>query len=350
MSFLQGTRIILVSACTCILASTLWADQIVLKNGDRVTGSIVKKDGKSLTVKTDHFGVVTTDWDQVATITADKTVNVVLKDGKTAKGTLATANGQVEIVGANLTVAPADITTIRDAGEQTAYERLLKPTFGQLWTGTGSLGLAGTKGNADTLTFTTGIAASRTTNTDKTAVYFNVIKASSAVNGVSSDTAQAVHGGLSYNHNLASRIFANVFNDYQYDKFQDLNLRVIFGGGIGFHAVKAKRHQLDMVAGADYNHASFSGTPTLIQSSAEFYFGDDYNLKLTGSTALVQSFRFFDGGGAHRINFDVGASTKISKWLNWNLSLSERYVSDPAPTKKNNDFLYTTGLGITFGK
>ena len=38
----------------------MWGDQIVLKNGDRVTGSIIKKDGKSLTIKTDHFGVVTT--------------------------------------------------------------------------------------------------------------------------------------------------------------------------------------------------------------------------------------------------------------------------------------------------
>ena len=27
------------------------ADQIVMKNGDRVTGSIVKKDGKNLTIK-----------------------------------------------------------------------------------------------------------------------------------------------------------------------------------------------------------------------------------------------------------------------------------------------------------
>jgi hypothetical protein len=41
------------------------ADQVVLKNGDRVTGSIIKKGGKNLTIKTDSFGVVTTSWDQV---------------------------------------------------------------------------------------------------------------------------------------------------------------------------------------------------------------------------------------------------------------------------------------------
>ena len=57
-----------------------------MKNGDRVTGSIVKKDGKNLTIKTEQFGVVTTAWDQVESITADKPVNVVLQDGKTAPG------------------------------------------------------------------------------------------------------------------------------------------------------------------------------------------------------------------------------------------------------------------------
>ena len=48
------------SLFVCLSVSAAWADQVVLKNGDRVTGSIVKKDAKNLTIKTDHFGVVTT--------------------------------------------------------------------------------------------------------------------------------------------------------------------------------------------------------------------------------------------------------------------------------------------------
>jgi len=60
MSFSRSKRLPLVASCVCILAGVAWADQIVLKNGDRVTGSIVKKDGKTLTIKTEHFGVVTT--------------------------------------------------------------------------------------------------------------------------------------------------------------------------------------------------------------------------------------------------------------------------------------------------
>ena len=54
--------------------------------------------------------------------------------------------------------------------------------------------------------------------------------------------------------------------------------------------------------------------------------------------------------GIYRVNFDVGLDTKIWKWLSWNLSLSDRFLSDPAPGRKTNDLLYTTGIGITFGK
>jgi len=50
------------------------------------------------------------------------------------------------------------------------------------------------------------------------------------------------------------------------------------------------------------------------------------------------------------VNFDIGAATKIGKWLSWNVSLSDRYLNNPAPGRKTNDFLYTTGLGITFAR
>ncbi|MFM2125397.1 MAG: hypothetical protein RL328_1848, partial [Acidobacteriota bacterium] len=35
-----------------LAATALWADQITLKNGDRITGSIVKADTKELVIKT----------------------------------------------------------------------------------------------------------------------------------------------------------------------------------------------------------------------------------------------------------------------------------------------------------
>ena len=336
-----------------LLANTILADQVVMKNGDRVTGTIVRKDGKDLTIKTDQFGLVTTAWDQVDTVRIDTPVTVVLQDGKTVQSQVVTRAGRVEVNnnGVPISVPPAEITTIRGPAEQKAYERLLNPGWGQLWAGSGTIGFAGTSGNAKTLTFTTGLTAARVTNTDKISIYFNTIKASALINGKSADTAQAIRGGLGYDHNLSPRMFVNVFNDWEYDKFQNLDLRFVVGGGLGFHAFKRERSVLDLLGGVDFNHSSFS-TP-LVRNSAEAYWGDEYTHKLSGTTSLVQSFRMFNDltdTGSYRVNFDVGASTKIAKWLNWNLSLSDRYLNHPAPGRKTNDLLYTTGLGITFAR
>ena len=350
---LSKIRILSLSLLVCLAVSAAWADQVVMKNGDRVTGSIIKKDGKNLTIKTDHFGVVTTSWDQVESVRADKPVHVVLADGKTVQGTLATTGGKVEVTtkDAKLSLAPADVATIRDDAEQKAYERLLKPGWGELWAGTGSVGFAGTSGNAKTLTFTTGITAARVTRTDKTMLYFNAIKASALVNGADAETARAVRGGIAYDHNLHPRLFVNVFNDYEFDKFQHLDLRFVLGGGFGWHAYKSERSRFDLLGGGDFNRSSFS-TP-LTQKSAEIYWGDEFSLKLAAATSLVQSFRMFNNlttTGSYRVNFDIGASTKLSKRLNWNVSVSDRNLNHPAAGRKANDLMYTTGLGITFAR
>jgi putative salt-induced outer membrane protein YdiY len=341
----------LIVLCTLVLiATSAWADQITLKNGDRVTGAIVKMDGGTLTIKSALMGQVTVPWNQVSEIKSDAPLNVVLPSG-TVQATVATSDGKLQLEGKQQAVPFSEVTALRNADEQKAYERVLHPGWGQLWAGTASLGFAGTSGNARTLTFTTGVNAARLTKTDKTSVYFSAIKASALVNGKNSDTAQAVRGGVGYDHNVSSRLFVNVFNDWEYDRFQNLDLRFVLGGGLGFHVVKTERSKLDLLAGIDFNHSSFS-TP-LTRNSAEFFWGDEYALKLSGATSLVQSYRMFDdltNTGTYRVNFDVGLATKLSKWLTWNVSLSDRYLNHPAPGRKTNDFLYTTGIGITFAR
>ncbi len=336
-----------------LFLSVAWADQVVMKNGDRVSGSIVKQDGKTITIKTELFGVVTAPWDQVASIQSQQPLNVVVKGGQTLVGTLSTTEGRVEVASGptRTAVPPAEVTAMRNADEQRAYERLLHPGLGQLWTGMASLGWAGTNGNAKTLTFTTAFNAARLTNTDKTSLYFNLIKASALVNGVSASTAEAVRGGVAYDHNVSPRLFVNVFNDYEYDKFQRLDLRFVIGGGFGFHAVKGEHATLDLLGGAAFNHSSFN-TP-LTRNSAEAFWGDEYSLKLTSVTTLTQSFRMFNNlsdTGNYRVNADLGFATKLRRWLSWNVALSDRYLSNPVPGRKTNDWLYTTGLGLTFGK
>jgi hypothetical protein len=112
---------------------------------------------------------------------------------------------------------------------------------------------------------------------------------------------------------------------------------------------------LALAAGGDWNRARFSpaSSPYFIRKSAEAYWGDDFNYKLGPRTSLVEGFRMFNdltNAGEYRVNFDLNVVTGLTKWLNWNVSLSDRNLSAPAPGRKNNDLLYTTGLGFTFAR
>lgn len=215
------------------LGSLLLADQIQMKNGDRVSGSIVKKDATTLTIKSAHFGTITLPWAEVESVKADQPLSVVLPDGRTLEATLTTSEGKVDVVAKSgtSTVTTKEIVALRDKAEQRHYERLLNPGWTDLWAGTANIGWAGTRGNARTTTFTTGMAAARVTNRDKASIYFNSIKASALVDGANKNTAQAVRGGWAYNRNLAKRMFVNTFNDWEYDRFQNLDLRTVLGGG-----------------------------------------------------------------------------------------------------------------------
>jgi len=332
----------------------LLADQIVMKNGDRVTGSIVKKDEKTLTIKSTHFGTVTLPWSEVSSVTADKPVNVELTGGQTVQGTLEQVGDKVQVTsaGTKQTVAPADIVTLRDEAEQKAYLRMLNPGWGSLWTINANLNFAGTSGNARASTLTTPVTAVRSTRNDKTSAYFNFIKSSATVNRVNSATAEAARGGVSYSRNIHPRMFLTVFNDWEYDRFQSLDLRMVIGGGLGYIAWKSEKGRLDLVGGASYNREKFDptlGTETLTRKSAELYWGDDFTYKMSARLSLVQSYRMFNNlsnTGELRQNGDLSLTTALTKWLTWNISLSDRYLSNPLPGRRKNDFLYSTGLGI----
>src|SRR5512136_1976633 len=114
-----------------------WADQVTLKNGDRVTGKIVRKDGAALTFKSDIFGEISIPWETITMVTSDEPLTVVLPDGKSVQGKLATADNKLVVTTATAqeSVALAETPAIRNAAEQRAWERLQHPGWLQLWAG-----------------------------------------------------------------------------------------------------------------------------------------------------------------------------------------------------------------------
>jgi hypothetical protein len=135
-----------------------FADQIVLKNGDRLTGTIVKSDGKTIVFNSDLVGEVSVALDSVTNVTSDKILYFTLADGRTVAGVVTAKDGQAEIRSSTgpVVVERSAIAIIRSEAEQQAYESTLNPGWLQQWTGGADIGLALTRGNSNTTNLAVG--------------------------------------------------------------------------------------------------------------------------------------------------------------------------------------------------
>lgn len=330
------------------------ADQVALKNGDRLTGTIVKSDGKTLVLHTDFAGDLNVKLDAVAGIQTSEALHVELPGGKTAVGPVSTSDGKLQIstkfsgtVEANV----GDIKGLRNDAEQTAYEKTLHPGLLQDWKAALNVGFALTGGNSQTETLSTGFTGVRQTATDKLGLYANTVYATNNAPGASpSTTANTAAGGARYDHNLNERVFGFVAADFFADALQDLNLRSVFGGGAGYHLIKSDATTLDFLGGLNYTHESYS---TFSRNFAALTLGEEVMHKLGKSTVINEALTLFpdlNSPGDYRGTFSLATVTKLNNHLGWQNSFNDVYVTNPPPTKKQNDVIFTTGLNVSFGK
>ena len=329
------------------------ADQVSLKNGDRLSGTIVKSDASTLVLHTDYAGDVSLKWDAIQGIQSSEPLHVELQDGKTAVGPVATADDKLEITTQSGTVeAPkSSVKTLRNDAEQAAYERTLHAGLLQDWKAGLNVGFALTGGNSQTENLSLAFTGIRQTQHDKLGLYaISVYATNNAPGAVPATTANTIGAGLRYDHNLTPRVFGFVAADFFSDGLQTLNLRSVFGGGPGFHAIKRDSTTFDLLGGVNYTHESYTG---LSRSFAALTIGEELMHKLGKSTVLSERLYFFpdlNSAGDYRGTFDFATITKINKRLGWQNSFSDVYVTNPPPGKKQNDLIFTTGLNVSFGQ
>jgi putative salt-induced outer membrane protein YdiY len=356
------------------LSSFLFADQITLKNGDRLTGAVVKSDGKTLVLHTDASGDVTINYPQIQEIKTDKDLHVTLKGGKTVVGPVTTSDGKIEIAtktNGTVEAALTDVTVIRNDAEETAYEKTLHPGWREGWTGGANVGFSLARGNSETENLALAFNAARTTLHDKLTLYATSVdtKNDLAVPPNSKTVANLETGGLRYDHNLGTKAFVFGSADFMSNALQYLDLRQVYTGGFGWHIIKNDATQLDVLGGINYTHETYSNgaevlptppatAPTGIYESygvtnrfAAASLSEELTQKWGKSTVITQNMGFFpdlQNSSTYRATFNLGTVTKINKHFGWQNQFGNIYVSNPPMGTKRDDVLLTTGLNFTF--
>jgi len=349
------------------------ADQVTLKNGDRISGTIQSADNKALLVKTDYAGDVTIQWDAVVGIQSTQDLTVTLKSGAKLTGKVSTTDGNFVVAGAPSGTPPAakeNIVAVRNQGEQKAYdanqEKIEHPKLWYFWSGNFDTGLALTRGNSSTASYTFDGAAIRQTAKDKLAIYANYIFADTQVVVPATTTANLFQAGIRDDRNLSDRTFVFGFGNFQTNELQHLSLRQSYGGGLGYHVIKTDNTTFDVFGGADYDRDEFSAytttnptppPPTLAvtafnMNSAELVVGEEFDTKISKRSTVNETYSIFPNlshTGEYRFQLNSALSTQMKNWLSWQISFSDQYISYPPPGLKANDLVLSTGFRLTWG-
>jgi len=349
----------MLAICLLVVAASpyLRADTVVLKNGDKLTGTAVKLDGGKLTFKTAYADAIVIAWSDVTNLTISAplvlptpkgNLNVTAIERTDAGLVVTTASGPS-------TLAPADVTVLRSAADQAAYEASLHPNWAHAWAGAANVSLALARGNSSTTTFGAGLTAARTTRTDKTSLYVNTLYSTNA-NSTPTTSANSTGGGLRYDHNLNPKVFLFGTGDFYTDALQQLDLRAKLGGGFGWHASATPKQTLDVLGGIVWTHESYSQTVAATSTTNSFPaldLGETYSRKIgAGSLFTEQAYIYPDLSSLSKYQSTVntGFSTKLGKMFSWVTNLSDNYTSFPPTGTKANDVVLTTGLGVTLSR
>jgi putative salt-induced outer membrane protein YdiY len=235
-------------AATLFISSPLLADEVRMKNGDIIKGTVIKKETDKLIFRTSYAGDLQIQWSEVENLVSEKPVYVVLSDGSKMKGPLIeTLPGSAKI----------ELKQTEEELEESDFDlmktRYLNPTpdltgEGIRWTGNINAGGTLTEGNTETkqLRFDAETIARTLNNRFTVGGIFN--RAQSNDNDYQFNS----RGYGKYDHFLSKQWYLYANTTLENDRFRDIRLRSTIGGGSGYQVFETPNLNLSFEGGLNY--------------------------------------------------------------------------------------------------
>ena len=333
-------------------AVNVCAHEILLKNGDRLSGIVISRDRDSVVLETQYAGRIKISMEYVETIDLERPLTNVSSTGDRSADSfpkpVATPVSAPKTAASD-TVGPPKppAAAAPPAAKLFGGARFYGIVDG--WEGNANIGFSYTSGNSRTSTLASGIRASKAGVSDKLTVYVRSLWNSNRLSSQRT-TQNAIWGGFRYDRDFNRKLFAFGSWDFERDRPKRLNFRSVIGGGLGHHTLKNDRTELDLLLGLAWNRAwqigAFTDTPEMLAATVLKH-------KLTERLKVQKTFTFYEDVkdvDRYRFIFDASLSADITKRVGWYITIGDRYNNRPFGTAQKNDFLLTTGIKWNFGK
>lgn len=325
------------------LSATATADEILFKNGDKLTGKIDRLEDGKLIVQSAVAGEIKVEMSKVKTFSTDAPIEIHLKDG---------------------TVVKQKVTAAEEGKFATAPEGSVKPQPFAIaevqkvnppkvkWTGDVSAGALLTRGNS---------------NTDNANIAFNLVRRAE-------DDRITFAGGYLYGrqenpdtHEKSTTqdnwflmgkydyFFNPKFYGYatarvERDRIADLNLRFTPGAGVGYQWVEKPDFKFSTEGGVSWFYEDFTNAT---DTDEHFALRLAYHVEKTlkENIKLFHNLEYYpsiEDSADYFVTTDAGIRATLTKTMFTEFKVQLNYDSTPAEGAKHTDVRYIASVGFTF--
>jgi hypothetical protein len=365
-------------------------DVLVLSNGDTLHGKLVSEIGGKVTFHCDPLGDVSLTWDKIKELHATEKF-ALLDDKVKARGKKSVGQipvGTVEVSNQAVTIhsdntAPQASIPVKNAlyiMDNAVLDKQLnhRPGFFTGWNGAATAGASIVTATQSQYTVSGAIGLVRVeptvswlnprnrTSADLSGSFGKITQPGYTIPAVpATPTTPAVpasyvptvstksaifHVDAERDEYLSPRFFALGQTAFDHNYGQDLQLQQVYGGGIGWTAMKTPRQEVDVKGTIQYEKQQFiSGAAASNTNLVGSTFAATYvlHLKLLAFLQGIAYLPAYNDSNAWSANETNTVSFPAYKNLSFSLGTMDSYLNNPPvslPPTKPNSFQFTMGL------
>lgn len=317
-------------------------DWIQLDTGEWVKGRIKVLHEESVEIDSDHFDLISIDWEDVAYIRTGRVMSVLLDGGEVILGRLTTERGKLLVGG-----EPVEFPQV--VGIASASPREF-----DLWTADISVGLNFRSGNVEQKDLNTKVSLKRRTVKNNT-------KMSYTGNYSESESEQLANNhtaSLSHDYRISHKwFFRPIQAEYYRDPFQNREAEWTVGFGAGYQIFDTPKLDWTVSAGPGYQRTEYvdvvEGEDRTV-STAAFLMGTFYDQDITDDIELEVDYQVTlteAKAGRAKHDFYVALDVDLTSRLDLRLAGTWKRIESPQPdsdgiTPEKDDFTATLGLAL----
>lgn len=233
-----------------LLVQNAGADEIIMRDGSRLLGEVVKRENGTLDFKTVYAGVIKVNWDQVAEITTEKPMEFLLTDDTIVTGKHVINSVDDLIVEADSGVQPQ---TLGQAEVAYVNPESWRTGQGYKLSGRANFALSSQRGNTDKDEIDVDGDLTWRRKNDR------FLAAGELERDRNDNQTTADNWKLegAYNYFVTKKWYWGGFGRVEHDKFADLDLRTSVGPLIGYQWFESRKMNLSTSTGISYVRENF---------------------------------------------------------------------------------------------